>query len=133
MPTPRSRRRTILITGASSGLGAAIARELAPRGHRLALTARRGDRLHELAPEFFGAARRRADAGHGPARPLGAAPPPDAVYNAMRARPPALLTTPVEVAARRIARLLDHPRRRLPLPRRLVWPFRLAGALFGLV
>jgi len=42
-----------LITGASSGIGAEIARELANRGHSLALVARREDRLNELAGEIY--------------------------------------------------------------------------------
>jgi uncharacterized protein len=41
-----------LVTGASSGIGASISHELARRGHRLALVARRSDRLEELAREL---------------------------------------------------------------------------------
>ena len=43
---------TTLITGASSGLGAEMARQLAARGHDLALCARRTDRLAELATKI---------------------------------------------------------------------------------
>jgi short-subunit dehydrogenase len=51
--------RVTLITGASSGIGAELARIFAANGHRVALVARRGDRLKGLADEL-------AAAGHSP-------------------------------------------------------------------
>jgi short-subunit dehydrogenase len=44
---------TTLITGASSGLGAEMARQFAAKGHDLALAARRLDRLEELRAEIL--------------------------------------------------------------------------------
>lgn len=45
-------RHLVLITGASSGIGKALAREFAANGWDLALTARRKDRLEALAEEI---------------------------------------------------------------------------------
>jgi short-subunit dehydrogenase len=51
--------RTVVITGASSGIGAALARRFAPEGARMALVARRRDRLQTLANELESAGHHR--------------------------------------------------------------------------
>ncbi len=45
-------RRTCLVSGASSGIGAGIAKVLASEGARVAITARRADQLTKLATEI---------------------------------------------------------------------------------
>jgi 3-oxoacyl-[acyl-carrier protein] reductase len=50
----RLKGRTALITGASSGIGRAIARELAREGVRIAVTGRRREQLESLAAEVRG-------------------------------------------------------------------------------
>jgi NADP-dependent 3-hydroxy acid dehydrogenase YdfG len=54
---------TTVITGAASGMGAAIARLLAPRGTHLALLDRDADALAALAAELTSAAGRVAGSG----------------------------------------------------------------------
>jgi uncharacterized protein len=54
LPEP-SVSSTSLVTGASSGIGAAIAKELASRRHSLTLVARREERLRTLATELTSA------------------------------------------------------------------------------
>jgi hypothetical protein len=56
MPSrPPKTPHTVLITGASSGIGAALARRFAEQGHAPVLVARSKDKLHELADELSAA------------------------------------------------------------------------------
>ncbi len=52
MSTDHYTGRVAVITGASSGIGEATARAMAADGHRVALLARRADRIDALADEF---------------------------------------------------------------------------------
>jgi uncharacterized protein len=60
LPRPSS-SSSCLVTGASSGIGADLARQLAKRGHGVTLVARRQDRLESLADELRSAHKIRVE------------------------------------------------------------------------
>jgi short-subunit dehydrogenase len=101
----------------------ALRREVRHRGVRVCLV-----EPGPVETEFFAAVGRN----EGGAAALGIAAPTDWLYNPVRDRPPAIMTVSVESAARRVARLLERPRRRLTLSRRIIVPLRIAAALFRL-
>jgi uncharacterized protein len=53
LPTPRP-DTTVVVTGATSGIGEALARELAGRGHALTIVGRKRERLEALRRELSG-------------------------------------------------------------------------------
>lgn len=79
--------------------------------------------------EFFDAVIARSRPGE---RALGVLPQPDWVYNPLRDRPLRIMEASLPDAARRIADLVDRPRRRLSFLRRMVWPWRVTALVMGL-
>src|SRR5688572_32351749 len=64
MSAPATAYRTALVTGASSGIGQALAERLAAAGTLVVLAARRADRLHAVAEGI------EADGGHARVEPM---------------------------------------------------------------
>jgi short-subunit dehydrogenase len=56
--------------------------------------------------------------------------PPGGEYNPLLDAPAPWMSARVDEVARRVVRLIERPRRRLSVQRRVVWPFRLLGGLF---
>ncbi len=59
MNDSQNARPAAVVTGASEGIGAALARVFAEKGHEVAIVARRGDRLEALADEIAAGGRSR--------------------------------------------------------------------------
>jgi short-subunit dehydrogenase len=130
LPSLIERRGTIINIGsaityvANSGLGAygaakaglaywndALRRELSHKGVKVCLV-----EPGPVKTEFFDALMRLA--------------PPGGRYNPLLDAPLPWMTAGVEEVARRVVGLIERPKRRLQVCRRVVWPFRLLGALF---
>ena len=130
LPTLIERQGTIINIGsaithvANSALGAygatkagiaywndALRRELKHRGVKVCLV-----EPGPVKTEFFDA--------------LMALAPPGGAYNPLLDAPSPWMSAQVEDVARRIVRLIERPRRRLLVLRRVVWPFRLLGGVF---
>jgi short-subunit dehydrogenase len=130
LPSLIERRGTIINVGsaitavANSGLGAygaakaglaywndALRRELLHKGVNVCLV-----EPGPVKTEFFAALMTLAPKG--------------GKYNPLLDAPAPWMSADVEDVARRIVRLIERPRRRLSVLRRVVWPFRLLGGLF---
>jgi NAD(P)-dependent dehydrogenase (short-subunit alcohol dehydrogenase family) len=124
--------RAVLITGASRGLGAALARELGSRGARLVLVARDEKRLQSVATDI----RARGGEAHGVVADVG---DKDAIYPL--AGTAAALVGPIDVLVHNASTLGPTPLRPLldtdcedlarVLDVNLVGPFRLTRAIAG--
>lgn len=91
----------------------ALRRELQHKGVRVCLV-----EPGPVKTEFFSALEKLA--------------PENGAYNPLLDAPAPWMSAPVDVVARRIVRLIDHPQRCLSVPRRFVWPWRMLGGLFHL-
>jgi short-subunit dehydrogenase len=130
LPLLLERRGTIINIGsaitcvANSGLGAygatkaglaywnnALRRELRHKGVKVCLV-----EPGPVKTEFFAALSQLA--------------PPGGRYNPLLDAPMPWMSARVEEVAFRIAQLIERPRRRLSVLRRVVWPFRVLGVLF---
>ena len=130
MPSLIERRGTIINVGsaitylANSGLGAygaakaglgywndALRTELLHKGVKVCLV-----EPGPVKTEFFDALMTLA--------------PPGGRYNPLLDAPLPWMAARVDDVARRIVRLIERPKRRLQVLRRVVWPFRLLGGLF---
>jgi short-subunit dehydrogenase len=130
LPALIARKGTLINIGSAitsvpnSGLGAygatkaglaywndALRRELKHKGVSVCLV-----EPGPVKTEFFGALQKLA--------------PPGGEYNPLLDAPLPWMSAEVDDVARRVVRLIDHPRRRLSVRRRVVWPFRIVGGLF---
>jgi NAD(P)-dependent dehydrogenase (short-subunit alcohol dehydrogenase family) len=128
----RLAEKAVLVTGASRGLGRALAHELAGRGAKVALSARRAEKLEQVAAEI------RAKGGVAHALPADIADK-DAIYPLAGAA--AALVGPIDIMIHNASALGPTPLRLLldtecedleqVLQTNLVGPFRLMKIVAG--